>query len=75
MNKKKILLTLLISIVSLAAIVGLVIYIFFPKLYTDPNTIHDYNLCELTGYPTTPADNGGKTCVLPNGDKFQSNGG
>ena len=75
MNKKKIIFTLLISVASLAAIIGLVIYLFFPKLYTDPNTIHDYNLCELTGYPTTPADNGGKTCTLPNGNKFQSNGG
>lgn len=75
MHKKKIIFILLISTASFLAITGIVIYLFFPKLYTDPNTIHDYNLCELTGYPTTPAGNGGKTCTLPNGDSFQSNGG
>jgi len=74
MNKKKIIFTLLILITSFLAVACIVIYLYFPKLYTDPNTIRDYNLCEQTGYPTAPATNGGNICTLPNGNTYQSNG-
>jgi len=74
MNKKKTILTLLISVASLLAVAGIAIYLYFPKLYTDPNTIRDYNSCDQTGYPTAQTADGGYICTLPNGDTYQSNG-
>jgi hypothetical protein len=72
-HKNKLLIGLILVVVLLIG--AIVIYFYFPKLYTNPNSINDFNTCENVGYPITPGTDGGKACTLPNGNVFQSNFG
>lgn len=74
MNKNKKVIVAISSAVTLVLVASIVVYIFFPKFYTNPDAIGSYSECESTGYDLTDNESGSKTCTLPSGKTFQSNG-
>jgi len=74
MNKQKKISIIAGVIAAILLATAAAIYLFFPKLYTEPNSIRSYLECENTGYSLTDSANGGKTCTLPDGTTFESNG-
>lgn len=65
-----------VSLIVALLVAATVILIFFPKLYTNPDSINDFNVCKQVGYPITPGGPfGGETCTLPNGRAIYNNFG
>lgn len=65
-----------VSVIAILLVAAIIIFLFFPKLYTNPDSIYDFNTCEQVGYPITPGGPyGGETCTLPNGRAIHNNFG
>jgi hypothetical protein len=73
-HKKKIIIAGISALCILLLAVA-IIFVFFPKLYTNPDSIYDFNVCEDIGYPVTRGKDGDMMCTLPNGRVIHTNFG